>query len=183
MNAITQTDRDALTRLLLAAAQGDQQAFAKLYQLTSAKLYGVCVRMLHNRDEADDVLQETYVTVWRSAKTFDGSRASPMTWLITITRNKAIDRLRKHRETLSDEPIELASTDPSPAADAQSSEERQRLQRCLDQLDAPQRGAVCAAFFRGATYMELAAQQKVPLGTMKSWIRRSLIRLRTCLEP
>ncbi|HET7268285.1 MAG TPA: sigma-70 family RNA polymerase sigma factor [Oleiagrimonas sp.] len=176
-------DRDALAGLLHAVGEGDRQAFAELYRHTSGKLYGVCLRVLHSRDEADEILQEAYITVWRRAASFDAGRASPMTWLVTVTRNKAIDRLRKHRETLTDEPIEQASDDPTPPADAQLSQERQRLQRCLDQLDAPQRHAVREAFFSGATYMQLAARQNVPLGTMKSWIRRSLIRLRTCLEP
>lgn len=182
MNAAAQVDRDALAGLLCAVGEGDRQAFAELYRHTSAKLYGVCLRMLYNRDEADEVLQEAYVTVWRRAGSFDARRASPMTWLITVTRNKAIDRLRKHREVLTDEPIEQPSDDPTPPVDAESSQERQRLQRCLDQLEAPQRSAVREAFFSGATYMQLATRRNVPLGTMKSWIRRSLIRLRTCLE-
>lgn len=183
MRGTDQRGHTELTSLLATVAEGDRQAFTQLYQHTSAKLYGVCLHMLHNRDEADEVLQEAYITVWRRAGSFDAHRASPMTWLITVARNKAIDRLRKHRETLTDEPIELASDDPAPPDEAELSQERQRLQRCLDQLEAAQRSAVREAFFSGATYIDLATRRKVPLGTMKSWIRRSLIRLRSCLEP
>ncbi|HEX7340035.1 MAG TPA: sigma-70 family RNA polymerase sigma factor [Rhodanobacteraceae bacterium] len=182
MNAAVLPDRDAIARLLVAVGGGDRQAFAELYRHTSAKLYGVCLCMLHSRDEADEVLQEAYVAVWRRAESFDANRASPMTWLIALTRNKAIDRLRQHREILIDEPIEQASDDPAPPAEAESSQQRRRLQHCLEQLEPPQRAVVREAFFTGATYMELAARKKMPLGTMKSWIRRSLIRLRTCLE-
>ncbi|HEX7341513.1 MAG TPA: sigma-70 family RNA polymerase sigma factor [Rhodanobacteraceae bacterium] len=182
MTTATAPDRNHVARLLGAVASGDEPAFAELYRHTSAKLYGVCLHMLHNRAEADEVLQEAYVTVWRRAGTFDAERASPMTWLIALTRNKAIDRLRQYHETPTDEAIELESDDPTPPTSAESSQERLRLQHCMDQLELPQRTAVREAFFSGATYIELAARSQVPLGTMKSWIRRSLIRLRTCLE-
>lgn len=182
MNAATPLDLNTLRSLLLAAAEGDRPAFGELYQRTSAKLYGICLSMLHQREEADEVLQEVYVTVWRRATSFDPARASPMTWLITLARNKAIDRLRQRRETVLDDLPDLASDDPTPATDAEMSQERRRLHDCMDKLEPTQKSAVREAFFRGATYMELAARQKVPLGTMKSWIRRSLIRLRTCLD-
>jgi RNA polymerase sigma factor, sigma-70 family len=179
------TECAELSRILLAVGRGDQRAFAELYRLTSPRLFGVCLRMLRDRGEAEDALQETYATVWRRAESFDPARAGAITWLVTLARNKAIDRLRRHREQPLDDPdrIDLADEhQPSPAQHADASQERQRLQRCLDQLEPQQQSAVRAAFFSGATYNELAARSGVPLATMKSWIRRSLIRLRSCLE-
>ena len=185
MNISSPADREELTRLLIRIGGNDQQAFAELYKRTSSKLFGVCLRMLRDRSEAEEVLQEIWTTVWRRAASFDAGKASAITWLVTLARNKAIDRLRQHREEQLDDPLrleEIADRQPTPAADAETSQEHQRLQRCLDALEPQQRGAVREAFFTGATYNELATRCKVPLGTMKSWIRRSLLQLRTCLD-
>lgn len=184
VNRSVQDERDALARLLEQSGTRDQRAFADLYQRTSSKLYGVCLAMLRERGEAEDALQNVYLTVWRRAGSYDAARASAMTWLITLTRNQCIDRLRKHRETqLSDAVAEhLEDTAPGPAAHGEASQQRQRLEDCLDTLAGQQKSAVRAAFYSGATYNELAERGNVPLATMKSWIRRSLIRLRTCLE-
>ncbi len=141
--------------------------------------------MLRDRGEAEDVLQDIYITVWRRAETFDATRAGAMTWLISLSRNKVIDRLRQRRQETSEsaETLEqLADEGPSPATSAENSEEYARLLHCLEQLEPQQRRSVREAFFSGATYSELAARCQVPLGTMKSWIRRSLIQLRSCLE-
>ncbi|WP_250622960.1 sigma-70 family RNA polymerase sigma factor [Pinirhizobacter soli] len=186
MSVTSPAERDELNRLLQQAGRNDQKAFAELYKRTSSKLFGVCLRMLHDRGEAEEVLQETYTTVWRRAASFDSAKASAITWLVTLSRNKAIDRLRQHREELLDDPSKLNETvddQPTPAAGAETSQEYQRLQQCLEELEPQQQSSVREAFFTGATYNELAARCKVPLGTMKSWIRRSLMQLRTCLDP
>ena len=185
MGVASPAERDELNQLLLQTGRSDQKAFAELYKRTSSKLFGVCLRMLHDRGEAEEVLQETYTTVWRRAASFDAAKASAITWLITLSRNKAIDRLRQHREELLDDPSRLdeaVDEQPTPATDAETSQEYRRLQRCLDELEPQQRDAVREAFFTGATYNELATRCMVPLGTMKSWIRRSLMQLRTCLD-
>jgi RNA polymerase sigma-70 factor (ECF subfamily) len=185
MSVTTPAEREELNQLLRQTAREDQKAFAELYKRTSSKLFGVCLRMLRDRGEAEEVLQETYTTVWRRARSFDASRASAITWLVTLSRNKAIDRLRQHREELLDDPSRLDETvdeQPTPAAGAETSQEYQRLQQCLDELEPQQQSSVREAFFTGATYNELATRCKVPLGTMKSWIRRSLMQLRTCLD-
>ena len=185
MSVASPADRDELNGLLIQTGRNDQKAFAELYKRTSSKLFGVCLRMLHDRGEAEEVLQETYSTVWRRASTFNPAKASAITWLITLSRNKAIDRLRQHREELLGDPSrlnEIVDEQPTPAADAESSQEYQRLQHCLDELEPQQRDSVREAFFTGATYNELATRCMVPLGTMKSWIRRSLMQLRTCLD-
>ena len=185
MGVASSAERDELNRLLVQTGRHDQKAFAELYKRTSSKLFGVCLRMLRDRGEAEEVLQETYTTVWRRAASFDSAKASAITWLITLSRNKAIDRLRQHREELLDDPSRLdeaVDEQPTPAADAEASQEYRRLQHCLDELEPQQRDSVREAFFTGATYNELATRCMVPLGTMKSWIRRSLMQLRTCLD-
>ena len=185
MSVSSPAERDELNQLLQQTGRNDQKAFAELYRRTSSKLFGVCLRMLRDRGEAEEVLQETYTTVWRRAGSFDASRASAITWLVTLSRNKAIDRLRQHREELLDDPSRLDETvdeQPTPAAGAETSQEYQRLQQCLDELEPQQQSSVREAFFTGATYNELATRCRVPLGTMKSWIRRSLMQLRTCLD-
>jgi RNA polymerase sigma factor (sigma-70 family) len=185
MSLASPADRDELNRLLIQTGRNDQKAFAELYKRTSSKLFGVCLRMLRDRGEAEEVLQETYTTVWRHAGGFDAAKASAITWMITLSRNKAIDRLRQHREEILDDASKLEEAvddQPSPAARAEASEEYRRLQHCLDQLEPQHRDSVRAAFFTGATYNELATRRNVPLGTMKSWIRRSLLLLNTCLN-
>ncbi|MGN6667746.1 MAG: sigma-70 family RNA polymerase sigma factor [Trinickia sp.] len=177
--------REHLVQLLVQTSAGDQAAFTELYRLTSSKVFGVCLRMLRDRGAAEDMLQEVYVAVWRRAQTFDPSRASAITWLVTLARNRTIDRLRQHRESPLDDDAsdaDIVDESPSPAALAERSQRRQRLEHCLEQLGAAQRDAVREAFFSGATYSELAQRAKVPLGTMKSWIRRSLMQLKGCLE-
>ncbi|HEX8668704.1 MAG TPA: sigma-70 family RNA polymerase sigma factor [Allosphingosinicella sp.] len=178
-------DRRRLAGTLEAVAGGSQAAMAELYRLTSAKLYGISLRLLRDEGEAQDVLQETYVTVWRKAGAFDAARASPITWLAVLARNKAIDRLRGRRpaavETL-DAANDVADEQPSALDLLERDEDKARIAGCLAELEANQRDAIRSAFFDGASYPALAEREGVPLGTMKSWIRRGLARLRGCLE-
>jgi RNA polymerase sigma-70 factor (ECF subfamily) len=178
--------RDELSAALARVGRGDRVAFRDVYESTSAKLMGVCLRILSDRQLAEDVLQETYVTVWRKAGAFDASRASPITWLVTIARNRSIDRLRSGAAARKSVPVDQAhdlADDGAPADElVAGKEEVVRLAGCLDELDARTSTAIRTAFFQGATYEQLAAAQGTPLGTMKSWIRRGLLRLRSCLE-
>ena len=175
---------EELASMLDSIARGDRQAFASLYQRTSAKLYGICLRLLGSEAEAEDVLQDVYVAVWQKAARFDPARASPITWLAVLARNKGIDRLR--RRPSASEPIdaasEVADEAPLPFELVDQRQEADRLLDCLDQLDERPRAMIRAAFLDGATYSELAKREGVPLGTMKSWIRRAMQRLRGCLE-
>ena len=182
--AVDVARREHLNRLMARAAGGDQAAFAELYRLSASRVFGTIVRMLHDHGEAEDLLQEVYTMAWRRIDTFDPARGGAMTWLITLARNRTIDRLRQHRDAqLDDEQVlELPDENPTPAALAEATQERRRLERCLSQLDPQQCRAVREAFFSGATYSELAARLRVPLGTMKSWIRRSRMQLKICLE-
>jgi RNA polymerase sigma factor (sigma-70 family) len=182
-------DVDANRSLIVAALaripSGDRAALQTVYRLTAPKLFGVALRILGERSEAEDILQDIYLTVWQKAAAFDASRASPMSWLIAIARNRAIDRLRA-RGNRRMEPIEAATeiVDPTPGADSalEDSETNTKLHLCLDTLAERERTALHAAFFDGNTYEELATRMRVPLGTMKSIIRRAMIKLKTCLE-
>jgi RNA polymerase sigma-70 factor (ECF subfamily) len=180
-------NRDLIVAALARVPQGDRAALQTVYRLTSAKLFGVALRILGERSDAEDVLQEVFVTVWRKAADFDAGRGSPLTWLIAITRNRAIDRLRATRSSRAMDPIDDAAgiADEAPAADSalESAQENARLHRCLDTLAADERGALRGAFFDGNTYEDLARRVGVPLATMKSRIRRAMIKLKGCLEP
>jgi RNA polymerase sigma-70 factor (ECF subfamily) len=170
--------------LLVAIGRGDKAALSRLYRLTSSRLYGICLHMLRNEAEAEDVLQEVYVTVWRKASLFDAAKASGQTWLGVLARNKAVDRLR--RRQLPTAPVEqaeqIADDGPSALDVIEAAEDGERLSHCLDELEERQRGLIRTAFFEGVTYSDLATREEVPLGTMKSWIRRGLMRLKGCLE-
>lgn len=177
--------RDALARHMAKVAEGDKDALAEVYRLTSAKLNGLLISMLKDRSQAEEVLQDVYLTVWRRAASFDPNRASPITWLVTIARNKAIDRLRGGRTFAVTLPIEEAElVDPSPSATdrLEMAEHGRSLLRCVETLEERQQALIRAAFYEGLTYELLADREKVPLGTMKSWIRRSLLRLRACMD-
>lgn len=183
----TSTMADAPLKAVMArVAAGDRAALRQLYQATSAKLFGVALRILSDREEAEDVLQEVYVTVWRRADRYDGARASVMTWVSTIARNRAIDRLRSRRPMAYAEQVdELEIADESqPGAEAllATSDDANRLQGCLGELDDRTQGVIRTAFFEGVTYEALAQRMNTPLGTVKSWIRRGLARLKGCLE-
>jgi RNA polymerase sigma-70 factor, ECF subfamily len=179
-------ERASLDILLKDIALGSRQAFEKLYRASSPQLFAICLRIVSQRSEAEDVLQEVYATVWRKAAQYDLEQAGAMSWLAMIARNKAIDRIRSQPQTRNTEPLELAEGIPDPTAspqlDAQALAERERLDECLKRLDERRRSLIRAAFFDGSTYEELAARVGSPLGTVKSWIRRSLLQLRECME-
>jgi RNA polymerase sigma factor (sigma-70 family) len=166
-------------------AGGDRTALRQLYQATSAKLFGVCLRILSNREESEDVLQEVYLTIWRRADRFEAGRASVTTWISTIARNRAIDRLRARGPLAYAQQVEeLEIEDGAPRAEAllAAGEDAQALQRCLGELDERTAQVIRTAFFDGVTYEALAQRLGAPLGTVKSWIRRGLLKLRGCLE-
>ena len=177
---------DPLADLMPRIASGDRAALRQLYQATSSKLFGVCLRILSDREESEDVLQEVYLTIWRRADRFDAARASVTTWISTIARNRAIDRLRARGPLAYAEQVDdLEIADGSVPADAllASSQDAQALGRCLGELDDRTQTVIRTAFFEGVTYEALAQRMDTPLGTVKSWIRRGLLKLRGCLEP
>lgn len=179
---------DHLTKLIIRTSLGDRAAFDELYRHTSAKLFGVCLRVLRNREDAEEALQEVYVKVWTKADRYGVCELSPITWLVAIARNHAIDRLRSRAGALRlpseelDAAGEVADDRPSPEALALASAERQRIDECLDELEQVRGDAVRGAYLRGDSYSELAARYNVPLNTMRTWLRRSLMKLKECLE-
>lgn len=176
---------ESLERLIAAVATGDRAAFRQLYQATSAKLYGVALRVLQRRALADECLQEVYVRVWHAAPRYASDKGAVMTWLITIARNRALDLKRRERPATSlDDAPEVADLGDE-ALDAlaltEQASDARRLKACLEQLEAEPKRCVLLAFWQGLTHEELASRLDRPLGTIKSWVRRSLLRLKDCL--
>lgn len=178
--------RNQLAADLGGVGAGDHVALRRVYDATLPKLYGICLHILRDRSEAEDALQETFLNVWRSARTYDPDRGvSPITWLAALARNRSIDRLRSGR-LRAVQPLEAAAEVPDPGyTPAETSEHRRsalQLASCLDQLEPAQAEAIRGAYFGGLTHVALAQNVGVPLGTMKSRIRRSLLQLRAALE-
>lgn len=173
-----------IEKMIAQTALGDRTAFSALYTATSAKLFGVCLRVLNNRAEAEEVLQEVFVKVWAKAKSYAANGYSPMTWLITITRNLAIDRLRSRKAPTQDidDVVDLSDDKPTPEAAAIASSEAAELNNCLQELSSDHSSAVRAAYMEGYSYQELADRFDVPLNTMRTWLRRSLLKLKECLS-
>lgn len=177
--------RAELTACLVRVGQGDRPALKLLYQRTSAKLFALCLRILGDRGAAEDVLQEIYLSVWNKASLFDETRGvSPITWLMVIARNRALDRLRASRQRFAalDEAAEIADLAPLADAAVDASQTAARLAGCLEALEERAAAAIRAAFFGGQTYDALAKAAAMPLGSMKSIVRRGLLRLKACLE-
>jgi RNA polymerase sigma-70 factor, ECF subfamily len=173
-----------LVWLLAAVAKGDQAAFGRLYEATRAKLYGVAMRILHRADLADEVMQDAYLKVWRNAGDFDPRLASPITWMVAIARNRAIDLIRKRTDvSLEDEPaaMDVAADTPNPLAQREISDDLKRLLNCLGGLDDERRQMVLLAYYNGWSREQLAAKFEKPANTIKTWLRRSLIEVRECL--
>jgi len=178
-------DRHEIADLILRVALRDRLAFDRLYSATSAKLFGACLRVLKDRAEAEEAVQEVFVKIWLKADRFAVTGQSPMSWLIAIARHQAIDRLRARRDGaagLDDAAMEVRDTAPGPEARAIAAAEHRQLAACLDELETGRADAVRAAYLEGHSYADLAARHDVPLNTMRTWLRRSLMRLKECLQ-
>lgn len=181
----TTLERAALVRALAQVAAGEREALREVYRRTSAKLFGVCLRICPERADAEDILQDVYLTVWNRAASFDPARASPITWLVALTRNRAIDRLRAsgRRPTAQlDLASEVADDRPDAEAILLADSEDARIVTCIETLATSEATMIRTAFFDGATYAEIAERSAMPLGTVKSRIRRALLKLRECLQ-
>ena len=185
-NAYPPADPATLVQLISAVALGDQKAYRRLYDATSPKLFAIALRILREESRAEDVLQDSFVNVWNGASGYNASLSAPMTWMVTIVRNRALDYIRRtdHRTIELDEELEsvLESDQPTPADLAMRSQDATALQHCLKRLDAGQRQAIAFAYFQGLTHSELASTLRIPIGTVKTWIRRGLEKMRRCLD-
>jgi RNA polymerase sigma-70 factor (ECF subfamily) len=177
---------DPLVALLGACAQGDRAAFENLYRQTSAKLFGVALRIVRQEDLAEEVLQDCYIRIWNRAGDYREGLAAPMTWMASIVRNRSLDFVRRPNPEVIDVDGELiegvASDSPGPLAALEHSRDGSALARCLAELEAKQRQAILMAFQDGLSHSELARHLRQPLGTVKTWVRRGLAKLKTCLE-
>uniref|UniRef100_UPI0035A85C81 sigma-70 family RNA polymerase sigma factor n=1 Tax=Mesorhizobium sp. LHD-90 TaxID=3071414 RepID=UPI0035A85C81 len=173
-----------IVKLIVRTSMKDRAAFDLLYRHTSAKLFGVCLRVLNDRAEAEEALQEVFVKIWMKADRFAVSDLSPISWLVAVARNHAIDRVRQRRRATVDidEALDIADPAPDPEAAVAAGGETQRIHLCLDELEKDRAEAVRGAYLRGESYAELAERYRVPLNTMRTWLRRSLLKLRECLE-
>lgn len=174
---------DPVADLIARCATQDRAAFRALYRDSSAKLMGVLLRILGERSEAEDALQEVYTRVWTRAGRYDAAKGRGMTWLIAIARNLAIDRLRSRPAATSDDGLDTVQ-DSTPRAETRliAEGEARRITDCFATLEPDRAAAVRGAYLTGLSYIELAARHAVPLNTMRTWLRRSLLKLKECLE-
>ncbi|MES2407025.1 MAG: sigma-70 family RNA polymerase sigma factor [Pseudomonadota bacterium] len=176
---------DPLTVLLSRCALRDEQAFERLYRITSAKLFGVALRIVRRQDWAEEILQESFVNIWQHAPSYASGKAAPMTWMTHIVRNRALDWLRRpqHEDTVSEDAEENWPDECAGLFDRLTqSRDAAVLNGCMDQIEAKQRQTIALAFWQGLTHSELALHLQLPVGTIKTWIRRGLGALKKCLE-
>ena len=185
-------DAARLESLITGTANGDVQAFRHLYDEMGSHLFALLLRMLKRRDWAEEALQDCLLKVWRKSETYDPGKGSPSTWLFTIARHRALDLLRQKRPedsmTMTDDEdgsstmMDVVDEDENPEARAIEGEGMGRLERCMKGLLDAERRSVMLAYYEGYTHPELASAMSAPLGTVKSWVRRGLTKLRSCLE-
>lgn len=179
-----------LVQLLERVAMADESALRELYEATSSKLYGVAVRVVTNREWAEDVLQEGFLNIWRIAGDYKSSLSPPMAWMALVVRSRGLDFLRRRASDRADAMQELdevisdtvAGNSPNPLDTTLASEQAWALHQCLGKLENKQREVVSLAYLRDMSHNELSEQLKLPLGTVKTWIRRGLEQLRVCMS-
>lgn len=181
--SIQTTPTQEIADLIARCALRDRAAFRTLYERTSAKLFGVTLRILKDRSEAEEAIQEVYVKIWQRADRYIAGNTSPISWLVAVARNHSLDILRARRPVADDIDVALEVPDnaPSPERATQDKQERRQIDACLGTLEPDRADAVRAAYLDGYSYEELANHYAVPLNTMRTWLRRSLIKLKDCL--
>jgi RNA polymerase sigma-70 factor (ECF subfamily) len=183
---MTMTTTDPIAELLVATARGDRRAFRRLYDQSAPKLFGIMMGILRRNDWAEDALQEAFTRIWRSAARFDIAKGNGSSWIVTIARNAALSALmrRPKDEFAGREEVLMAlpADVPDPAEQATATADARGLKACFEELEGDQRQSILMVYFHGLTHREVAAKLRKPMGTVKSWIRRGLIRLRGCLD-
>lgn len=183
-------DRNALLVALLArVALGDARSFEELYRQSAAHLYAVALRIVRDRPIAEELLQEAFVNVWHHARSYEAARSQPLTWLTSVVRNRALDHVRRRevdtttltRDDDGDD-VDFPAEGPTPVEMLEKAVEGRAVRDCVEALDPATRQAIALAFFQGLSHGELATHLREPLGTVKSWIRRGLAKLRRCLD-
>lgn len=173
-------EHEELLLLLKKVARGNQQAFTELYNVTSGQLFAVALKMLKSRDSAEEALQEAYVSIWYKADYYKEGQGTVLTWMVSIIRYRALDMLRSKKVRKEDElSDEVVSEMESPEAD--TPEYDAKIEGCMNELEQQQRQAIHLAYFNGLSHSEVMAHLNLPLGTIKSWIRRGLTSLQRCL--
>lgn len=178
------TTADDLAELLRRVADGDHEAFQMLFRATSAKLYGVVFRILRRKDLADEIVQEAYLRIWRRAASFDRKAGAPITWMAVIARNLALDEVRRAQPiSIEDRPevLDMPDAFSHPLDAREKGEDWARLMACLEGMEKDRREMVLLAYHHGMSREEIAARYGAPVGTVKTWLRRSLLQLRACL--
>ncbi|MDQ0318788.1 RNA polymerase sigma-70 factor (ECF subfamily) [Pararhizobium capsulatum DSM 1112] len=175
---------DDTATLLQRVSLRDRQAFSALYRGTSSKLFGICLRILRDRAEAEEALQDVYIKIWQKAGNYAATETHPAGWLAAIARNHAIDVLRARKPVANtiDDAYDLADPSPDPEHSAMMSGEGRRIDNCMRELETDRADAVRKAYIDGHSYQELAEQFNIPLNTMRTWLRRSLLKLKECME-
>jgi RNA polymerase sigma-70 factor, ECF subfamily len=182
--SMIQTPSQDIADLISRCALRDRAAFRSLYERTSAKLFGVTLRILKDRSEAEEAVQEVYVKIWQRADRYVAGTTSPISWLVAVARNHSLDVLRARRPPSDDIDValEVADSGPSPERATQDNQQRGQIEKCLGTLESDRADAVRGAYLDGYSYEELASRYAVPLNTMRTWLRRSLIKLKDCLS-
>lgn len=176
---------DNLEELLYRCALHDANALSRLYEITSAKLFGLSIKIVSRQDIAEDILQDSFINIWNKADQYRGNKGSALSWMIGIVRNKSIDWIRKNptgRDISDDVLLDMPDLNPNNNTSSDLGDDVNALLNCMDELDDVQRDAISTVYYQGFTHNEYSSKSGHPLGTVKSWIRRGLQALKRCLE-
>ncbi|NLR97101.1 sigma-70 family RNA polymerase sigma factor [Rhizobium sp. P38BS-XIX] len=174
-----------IAELINRVALGDRSAYTELYRATSPRLFAICLRILKDKSDAEEALQEIYIKIWQKAKSYATGAGAPSTWMAAIARNHAIDTIRARKPVAEDidEAFDITDdTTPSPEQWVLLSDEGRRIDACMGELDETHARSVRQAYVEGLSYLELAEELRVPLNTVRTWLRRSLLKLRECMQ-